>query len=72
MSETLHKPATPDEIAAMARNAGLTLSAAHLAELVDAYSYIEKMVARVHQDRAFADEPAHVFVPQKFEPTSEH
>jgi hypothetical protein len=63
--------ASPETVAILARNAGLSLSPAHMAELVDAYGYIERMLARLHRNRARADEPAHIFVPTVFEPKGE-
>jgi hypothetical protein len=64
-------PSSPETVAILARNAGLSLSPEHLAELVDAYGYIERMLARLHRNRARADEPAHIFVPTVFEPKVE-
>jgi hypothetical protein len=64
-------PSSPETVAILARNAGLSLSPAHLAELVDAYGYIERMLTRLHRNRARSDEPAHVFVPTAFESKSE-
>lgn len=61
-------PATREEIAAMARIAGLDLAPAYFDELVEAYRNIEPMLWRIRQARDRADEPAHTFDPRKFMP----
>jgi hypothetical protein len=60
------RPASRDEIAAMARIAGLDVIPAYFDELVDAYRNIEPMLWRIRTSRARADEPAHAFDPRKF------
>jgi hypothetical protein len=60
------EPATPEEIAVLARRAGLKLAKEHFEELVEAYGYVEQMLARLRRARSYADEPAHIFVPIKF------
>jgi hypothetical protein len=60
------EPATREEIAILARRAGLELTARHFDELVDAYGHLERMLGRIRRARSYADEPAHVFVPTKF------
>lgn len=62
------KPATREEIAAMARIAGLQLAPQYFDELVEAYHNIEPMLARVRRSRDRADEPAHAYDPRKFMP----
>jgi hypothetical protein len=62
------EPATQEEIAVLARRAGLDLSAEHFNQLVDAYGHLELMLRRIRRARSYADEPAHVFVPTKFNP----
>jgi hypothetical protein len=62
------EPATQEEIAVLARRAGLDLSAEHFNQLVDAYGHLELMLGRIRRARSYADEPAHVFVPTKFNP----
>ncbi len=62
------EPATRDEIAVLARIAGLDLSPEYLDELVDAYRIIEPMLRRLRRSRDRADEPAHVYDPRKFMP----
>jgi hypothetical protein len=63
-----NKPASRDEIAAMARVAGLDLPPAIFEELVDGYATLEPMLWRLRRGRDRADEPAHVFDPRKFMP----
>jgi len=60
------EPATREEIAVLARRAGLELAAEHFEHLVDAYGHLERMLGRIRRARSYADEPAHVFVPTKF------
>jgi hypothetical protein len=60
------EPATREELAILARRAGLQLNAEHFNQLVDAYGHLEQMLGRIRRARSYADEPAHVFVPTKF------
>lgn len=60
--------ASREEIAAMARIAGLDLAPVYFDELVEAYRGIEPMLWRIRQSRDRADEPAHTFDPRKFMP----
>lgn len=62
------QPATRDEIAALARNAGLDLPPDLFDELVEAYRNVEPMLMRLRRNRGYADEPAHVFDPRKLMP----
>ena len=62
------EPATREEIAVLARRAGLQLNEEHFQQLVDAYGHLERMLGRIRRARCYADEPAHVFVPTKFVP----
>jgi hypothetical protein len=64
-------PATREEIAVLARRAGLELKAEHFDQLVDAYGHLELMLGRLRRNRSYADEPAHVFVPTKFTATGQ-
>ena len=64
------KPATREEIAAMARMAGLDLPPQYFDELVAAYANLEPMLKRIRRGRDRADEPAHVFDPRKFMPVT--
>ena len=60
------KPASRDEIAAMARAAGLNLAPEYFDELVEAYANLEPMLKRLRRGRDRADEPAHVFDPVSY------
>jgi hypothetical protein len=60
-----------DEIVRLARQAGLDLPPAYLQELVAAYGHVRAMVERLPAGRPHGDEPAHIFVPQKFLPAKE-
>jgi hypothetical protein len=62
---------TDEEIALLARRAGLDLPPEYLQELVDAYGHVRRMVDRIATVRPHGDEPAHVFVPSRFLPTGE-
>ena len=55
--------ASRDEVATMARRAGLDLSPEHFDQLCDAWRQVEQMIARIPRDRPRPDEPAHTFVP---------
>jgi len=59
---------TDQEIAQLARQAGLDLPPAYLAELADAYAHVRAMVERLPAARPHGDEPAHIFVPTRFRP----
>jgi hypothetical protein len=56
---------TVDEIAMLARHAGLELEPQYLAELAAAYGYVRAMVDRLPKARPRGDEPAHSFVPTR-------
>lgn len=62
------KKASREDIAAMARIAGLDLAPQYFEELVEAYRGIEPMLANVRRSRERADEPAHTYDPRKFMP----
>ncbi len=62
------KTLTEDDIARLARQAGLDLPAEFMAELVDAYGHVRRMTERVSAARPRGDEPAHVFVASAFQP----
>jgi hypothetical protein len=62
---------THDEIALLARHAGLDLPPEYFQQLVDAYGNVRRMVARLPRDWPRSDEPAHVFVPTTFLPGKE-
>lgn len=63
------EPLTDDEIMLLARQAGLELPPAYARELRDAYGCVREMIARLPMGRPRGDEPAHVFVPNKFLPS---
>ena len=60
-----------DEIAHLARQAGLVLAAEYLPELIEAYGHVRRMIGRISTVRPHGDEPAHVFVPSVFLPAKE-
>lgn len=62
---------TDDEIVLLARQAGLNLPAEYLPELIEAYGHVRRMIDRIPTGRPHGDEPAHVFVPEKFQPAGE-
>jgi hypothetical protein len=62
------EPATREEIAVLAKTAGLDLPPQYFDELVEAYLNIEPMLLRLRRNRDRADEPAHVYDPRKFMP----
>ena len=55
-----------DEVALLARQAGLDLPPAYFQELVDAYGNVRRMIDRIPAARPRGDEPAHVFEPTRF------
>lgn len=55
-----------ETIATLVANAGLEPGPEQFAEICDAYPHVAAMVKRLHTHFAFADEPAHVFIPTKF------
>ncbi len=57
---------TPD-IAALARYAGLDLPEPYQAELANAWQHVAAMIASIHRDWSYAEEPAHVFNPITFD-----
>jgi hypothetical protein len=64
ITETAALPA--QHVAILAASARMKLSEAHLAELVDAYGYIQRMLTRIHGNFHPSVEPAHVFAPTTF------
>jgi hypothetical protein len=59
---------TDDDIARLARQAGLDLPAEFMPELIEAYGHVRRMTERVRTARPRGDEPAHVFVASTFQP----
>lgn len=53
-----------DEIAAICKRAGLTLPENHFEQLCASAPHVEAMVAHLHRDWAFHDEPSSVFIPR--------
>jgi hypothetical protein len=66
MSEA--RTTTREEIAVLAKAAGLELPSEYFDELVEAYRNIEPMLLRARRSRNRSDEPANVFDPRKFMP----
>ncbi len=59
-----------EEVASLARLAGLDLPEAFFAELVSAYGKVRELIDALPHARPRSDEPAHVFVPERFLPDS--
>jgi hypothetical protein len=59
-----------DDILLAARLAGLHLPASYEAELVEAYEHVRRLVALLPQSRSRGDEPAQIFDPSRFGPTT--
>lgn len=59
-----------EEILSLAKLAGLHLPASYEDELVEAYGHIRRLVALLPQPRSYDEEPAHVFDPTRFNPTT--
>jgi hypothetical protein len=57
-----------DEIVLLARQAGLDLPPEYFPDLIEAYGHVRRMIDRLPSGRPHGDEPAHVFVPEKFRP----
>jgi hypothetical protein len=64
MSET----PTREQVALLARLAGLALPEAYFDQLVAAYGNVRELIDALPHNRPRGDEPAHVFVPEKFLP----
>jgi hypothetical protein len=59
-----------DDILSIARLAGLHLPTSCEAELVEAYEHVRRLVTLLPQPRSRGDEPAHIFDPARFGPTT--
>ena len=57
---------TREDVALLARQAGLDLPEAYFEQLVSAYANVRVLIDTLPHNRARGDEPAHVFVPEKF------
>jgi hypothetical protein len=61
-----HLPsASPDEIRAMVKRAGLTLDDEMMAQFIATWPQFEAMVRRLPRGLDYADEPAHTFRPTR-------
>jgi hypothetical protein len=58
-------PSTPEEIRAMAKNAGLELPEELMRQFIAAWPSYEAMVRRLPRRRTYAEEPAHAFRPAR-------
>jgi hypothetical protein len=58
-----------DAILCMANLAGLHLPAGYEAELLEAYEHVRRLVVLL-PPRSRGDEPAHIFDPVRFDPTT--
>jgi hypothetical protein len=65
-------PSTAEEIRIMVRRAGLDLPEELMAQFIAAWPAYEAMVRRIPRQRSYAEEPAHVFRPERLAPPSEH
>ena len=62
-TESDEDPVPADDIARMARNAGLTLTEGQFQQVLDAAPYVRARIRRLRRPRPYADEPASVFLP---------
>jgi hypothetical protein len=61
-----HLPASsPDEIRAMLQKAGIELPEELLQQFVAAWPAYEAMIRRIPRSRAYAEEPAHTYRPER-------
>ncbi|MBV9964485.1 MAG: hypothetical protein JO008_02205 [Alphaproteobacteria bacterium] len=58
-------PSTPDEIRAMVQKAGLELPEELMQQFIAAWPAYEAMVRRIPRRRAYAEEPAHTYRPER-------
>ena len=56
---------TPEEIREMTRRAGLDLPEELMRQFIEAWPNYEAMVRRIPRNRAYAEEPAHIFRPTR-------
>ena len=59
-----------DDILRMAKMAGLHLPCSYDAELLEAYTHLRRLVTLLPQPHSRGDEPAHIFDPGRFRPTT--
>ena len=58
-------PATPDEIRLLVKRAGVELPEELMRQFIAAWPHYEQMVRRIPRGWGYADEPAHVFHPNR-------
>ena len=58
-------PSTPDEIRAMLAKTGVTLPEDLLQQFIAAWPAYEAMVRRIPRQRAYGEEPAHIYQPAR-------
>jgi hypothetical protein len=58
-------PATPDEIRAMVARADIILDEEMMQQFIATWPQFEAMVRRIPRGLGYADEPAHVFRPDR-------
>ena len=58
-------PSTPEEVRAMVSKAGLDLPEELMRQFIAAWPNYEAMVRRIPRRRAYAEEPAHTYRPQR-------
>lgn len=61
-------PSTPEEIRAMLSKAGLDLPEELMTQFIAAWPNYEAMVRRIPRRRSYAEEPAHIFRPERLAP----
>ena len=59
-----------DDILSIARLAGVQLPVSYEAQLVEAYEHVRRLVTLLPQPRSRGNEPAHIFDPARFGPTT--
>ncbi|MFC4275834.1 hypothetical protein [Achromobacter aloeverae] len=60
------EPATSEQILILLQQAEFVLPEPYLSEIISAYGYVRRLVARIHRGYRFDEEPAHVFNPLAF------
>jgi hypothetical protein len=69
MTDLSHLPlATPDDIRALVKRAGLDLPEDLLQQFIAAWPDYEAMVRRIPRFRGYDEEPAHIFRPTRLTP----
>jgi hypothetical protein len=68
MEMPMSEAPTREEVVLLAHLAGLHLPDAYLDQLVSAYGNVRELIDTLPHGRPRGDEPAHVFVPEKFLP----